>query len=101
MEEAEVDIYRDTIVRYLGYSNELGESFRPMIPVQWSTNSQPAQTREFGIRRILFFKFAKKKKKTESWEFGEFMQRTGWRCSMFLDPILFASGFIGRFAFSL
>ena len=31
-EKVEVDIYRDTPVRYLGYANELGESFRPMAP---------------------------------------------------------------------
>ena len=29
---AEVDIFRDTLVRYLGYANELGESFRPVLP---------------------------------------------------------------------
>ncbi|KAG5673980.1 hypothetical protein PVAND_003976 [Polypedilum vanderplanki] len=27
----EYDIYRDSLLRYLGYSNELGESFRPLI----------------------------------------------------------------------
>ncbi|KAF1315666.1 Mitochondrial fission process protein 1, partial [Globisporangium splendens] len=27
-----VDIWRDSLVRYLGYSNELGESFRPIVP---------------------------------------------------------------------
>ncbi|CAO1435517.1 unnamed protein product [Diamesa tonsa] len=27
----EVDIFRDTYLRYLGYSNELGESFRPLV----------------------------------------------------------------------
>ena len=31
-EKIEVDFYRDTPVRYLGYANELGESFRPMVP---------------------------------------------------------------------
>lgn len=30
VEEAK-DLYRDTPVRYLGYSNELGEAFRPLI----------------------------------------------------------------------
>ncbi|GAB5367696.1 hypothetical protein AAMO2058_001253100 [Amorphochlora amoebiformis] len=29
----EVDLYRDTNVRYLGYANELGEAFRPLINV--------------------------------------------------------------------
>ncbi|XP_078687661.1 mitochondrial fission process protein 1-like [Branchiostoma floridae x Branchiostoma belcheri] len=29
----EVDIYRDTLVRYLGYANEVGESFRALVPV--------------------------------------------------------------------
>ncbi|XP_053972510.1 mitochondrial fission process protein 1 [Hylaeus volcanicus] len=28
----EVDLYRDTYVRYLGYTNEVGEAFRPIIP---------------------------------------------------------------------
>ncbi|GAB9470950.1 hypothetical protein Gpo141_00008177 [Globisporangium polare] len=27
-----VDLWRDSLVRYLGYSNELGESFRPISP---------------------------------------------------------------------
>mmetsp|Transcript_30175 Transcript_30175/g.73427 ORF Transcript_30175/g.73427 Transcript_30175/m.73427 type:complete len:172 (-) Transcript_30175:379-894(-) len=28
----EVDFYRDTWARYLGYANELGEAFRPLVP---------------------------------------------------------------------
>lgn len=28
----ELDIFRDTAIRYCGYSNEVGESFRPLIP---------------------------------------------------------------------
>ncbi|XP_043253512.1 mitochondrial fission process protein 1 [Colletes gigas] len=28
----DVDIYRDTAVRYLGYANEVGEAFRPIVP---------------------------------------------------------------------
>ncbi|XP_073977099.1 mitochondrial fission process protein 1 [Rhodnius prolixus] len=31
----EKDIYRDTPIRYLGYSNELGESFRSVMDVKW------------------------------------------------------------------
>ena len=33
-----VDLYRDTPVRYLGYANEVGESFRYILPgfVKWS-----------------------------------------------------------------
>ncbi|KAH8288287.1 hypothetical protein KR018_000905 [Drosophila ironensis] len=27
----ELDIYRDTFIRYMGYSNEVGEAFRPLI----------------------------------------------------------------------
>ncbi|CAH2052659.1 unnamed protein product, partial [Iphiclides podalirius] len=34
MPNHEVDFYRDTWVRYLGYANEVGESFRAMVPVQ-------------------------------------------------------------------
>ncbi|XP_074869328.1 mitochondrial fission process protein 1 isoform X3 [Carettochelys insculpta] len=30
---AETDLYRDTWVRYLGYANEVGESFRALVPV--------------------------------------------------------------------
>ncbi|XP_040433027.1 mitochondrial fission process protein 1 [Cygnus olor] len=33
MGAAEPDLYRDTWVRYLGYANEVGESFRPLVPV--------------------------------------------------------------------
>ena len=28
----EVDLFRDTSVRYFGYANEVGESFRPIFP---------------------------------------------------------------------
>lgn len=28
----EIDIYRDSYLRYCGYANEVGESFRPVIP---------------------------------------------------------------------
>ncbi|CAM9999152.1 unnamed protein product, partial [Laminaria digitata] len=31
-EEGEVDIFRDTALRYMGYANEVGEAFRPLIP---------------------------------------------------------------------
>ncbi|GLD91940.1 hypothetical protein PINS_up000473 [Pythium insidiosum] len=31
-QSGEQDIWRDSLVRYLGYSNELGESFRPIVP---------------------------------------------------------------------
>nr|XP_003226850.1 PREDICTED: mitochondrial fission process protein 1 [Anolis carolinensis] len=31
--EAGVDLYRDTWLRYLGYANEVGESFRAIVPV--------------------------------------------------------------------
>ena len=30
--EATVDLYRDTWVRYCGYANELGESFKAIVP---------------------------------------------------------------------
>ncbi|KAI7812850.1 mitochondrial fission process protein 1 [Triplophysa rosa] len=29
----EVDVYRDTWVRFLGYANEVGEAFRALVPV--------------------------------------------------------------------
>uniref|UniRef100_A0A069DNA2 Mitochondrial fission process protein 1 n=1 Tax=Panstrongylus megistus TaxID=65343 RepID=A0A069DNA2_9HEMI len=32
---SEKDIYRDTPIRYLGYSNEVGESFRSVMDVKW------------------------------------------------------------------
>ena len=31
----EVDIYRDTPLRLLGYSNEVGEAFRALVHVNW------------------------------------------------------------------
>ncbi|EDV95412.1 mitochondrial fission process protein 1 [Drosophila grimshawi] len=31
-EKKDVDIYRDTFIRYMGYSNEVGEAFRPLVP---------------------------------------------------------------------
>lgn len=30
--EGKVDIYRDTVLRYAGYLNEVGEAFRPLVP---------------------------------------------------------------------
>ena len=32
MEKKEVDIFRDTPLRYMGYANEVGESFRYVAP---------------------------------------------------------------------
>merc|ERR1719453_189739 len=32
--EGEVDIYRDSLLRYCGYANEVGEAFRPLVPVE-------------------------------------------------------------------
>jgi fission process protein 1 len=37
--EKEVDIYRDTLLRYAGYLNEVGEAFRPIVPGQLVTIS--------------------------------------------------------------
>ncbi|CAL4098729.1 unnamed protein product [Meganyctiphanes norvegica] len=37
-EEKEVDIYRDTPVRLLGYANEVGEAFRALTP-KWFVHS--------------------------------------------------------------
>ncbi|XP_067163143.1 mitochondrial fission process protein 1 [Apteryx mantelli] len=39
MGAVEPDLYRDTWVRYLGYANEVGESFRAIVPVSvvWAT----------------------------------------------------------------
>ncbi|CAK1541867.1 unnamed protein product [Leptosia nina] len=34
MADCEVDLFRDTWVRYLGYANEVGESFRSLVPVK-------------------------------------------------------------------
>lgn len=32
--EKKIDIYRDTPLRYAGYLNEIGEAFRPIVPVE-------------------------------------------------------------------
>ncbi|CAJ0959006.1 unnamed protein product, partial [Mesorhabditis belari] len=29
----QIDLYRDTPIRYLGYANEIGEAFRSMLPI--------------------------------------------------------------------
>ena len=31
----DIDIFRDTWIRYLGYANEVGESFRPLVNVNF------------------------------------------------------------------
>lgn len=31
-EDGEVDLYRDTALRYAGYANEVGEAFAPLVP---------------------------------------------------------------------
>ncbi|KAK3250780.1 hypothetical protein CYMTET_39856 [Cymbomonas tetramitiformis] len=36
IEFPEVDLYRDTLLRYLGYSNECGEAFRPLVGNFWA-----------------------------------------------------------------
>lgn len=28
----EIDVFRDSYLRYCGYANEVGESFRPLVP---------------------------------------------------------------------
>ena len=33
----EVDIYRDTPLRYAGYANEVGEAFRALVSAQWAS----------------------------------------------------------------
>ena len=33
VEEGVIDIYRDSPLRYMGYANECGEAFRPIVPV--------------------------------------------------------------------
>ncbi|CAL8087162.1 unnamed protein product [Orchesella dallaii] len=35
MKDEDVDIWRDTPVRFLGYSNEIGEAFRAQVPVSF------------------------------------------------------------------
>jgi len=35
IQEEEYDIWRDSLLRYLGYSNELGEALRPVLPAAY------------------------------------------------------------------
>lgn len=35
LEPTEVDVFRDTPLRYFGYSNEFGEAFAPLVPLPW------------------------------------------------------------------
>jgi fission process protein 1 len=37
--ETEYDIFKDSVLRYLGYSNEIGEAFRPIISTKIVTYS--------------------------------------------------------------
>ncbi|XP_058805272.1 mitochondrial fission process protein 1-like isoform X1 [Phymastichus coffea] len=39
VKQPEIDIFRDTYIRYLGYTNEVGEAFRSIVPksVVWSS----------------------------------------------------------------
>ncbi|MES1910606.1 MAG: hypothetical protein MHM6MM_003177 [Cercozoa sp. M6MM] len=39
LETKEVDIFRDTLLRYLGYTNEVGESLRPLMPPVFVTGT--------------------------------------------------------------
>ncbi|CAG9833319.1 unnamed protein product [Diabrotica balteata] len=40
----ELDLYRDTSVRYLGYANEVGEAFRSIIGSKWVNFSYAVAT---------------------------------------------------------
>jgi len=33
--EEEYDVFKHSLLRYFGYANELGESFRPLIAHRW------------------------------------------------------------------
>ncbi|XP_067014841.1 mitochondrial fission process protein 1 [Anabrus simplex] len=35
MSESQADLFRDTPVRLIGYANEVGEAFRPLVHVFW------------------------------------------------------------------
>ena len=37
-EEHEYDPYKDSLIRFFGYANEVGEAFRPLIP-RWLVNA--------------------------------------------------------------
>lgn len=38
VQEEEFDIWRDSLLRYLGYSNELGEALRPVFPAAYAAS---------------------------------------------------------------
>ncbi|KAF4674192.1 Mitochondrial fission process protein 1 [Perkinsus chesapeaki] len=68
-----IDVYRDTPVRLLGYSNELGESFKYLI-------SRPAYIATYGaaIAYVLADTFDKTKRaKNDQWKVA--VDTLGWQ----------------------
>ena len=92
--EGEVDIYRDSPLRFLGYANEVGEAFRPLVPVEVVYFSYVA-----AISYILADTVDKGKKGTEGPEGGAIRGTLGALdtfCWQMLASVLFPSFIINR-----
>ena len=96
-EDGAVDIYRDTLLRYLGYANEVGEAFRPLVPVEFVYISYVA-----AISYILADTFDKGKKGVDA---GGVVSGTlgGLDCFKWqmLASVIFPSFCINRLVFLL
>ena len=53
-DDGEVDLYRDTALRYAGYANEVGEAFAPLVPavVVPFSYPRPRRTRRNAVSTI-------------------------------------------------
>ena len=92
--EGEVDIYRDSPLRFLGYANEVGEAFRPLVPVEVVYFSYVA-----AISYILADTVDKGKKGSEGPEGGAIRGTLGALdtfCWQMLASVLFPSFCINR-----
>lgn len=47
--DVQYDVMRDSLVRYLGYANEVGESFKGIVPKLLVRHSKPSFAVFFGV----------------------------------------------------
>lgn len=71
--DKEVDLWRDTKLRYTAYSNEIGEAFRPLVPVKWVHASYLAAGAYVAVDTITktrqAHKIATREQMTDHWSF--------------------------------
>lgn len=89
--ESDTDIYRDTPLRYMGYSNEVGEAFSPLLP-QWGVPASYAVATAYVMMDTLD-KTKKKYEETQdvSESTKEFVETFTWQM---LASVLWPGSFI-------